>query len=181
MKKLLLLILSSSFFYTNLFAQDKIITKTGTTTFEASVPSFEEVKGTNKNSGCILNTKTGEIVGLILMKGFKFKLALMEEHFNENYMESNKYPKAIFKGRIINFDREKITETPQQYEITGTMEIHGATKEISIPAKISKKGNTTIINSSFILNTDDYNITLPLLIRSKVAKKINVTIHYELI
>ena len=179
MKKICLLVFSYLFCST-IVAQYKILTKTGTTTFEASVPSFEEVKGVNKNSGCILNTKTGEIVGLIIIKGFKFKLALMEEHFNENYMESNKYPKAIFKGKIINFDKEKITDTPQQFEITGTMDIHGATKEIRIPTKIYKKGNTTIINASFSLNTDDYNITLPLLVRSKVTKKVDVTIHYEL-
>jgi hypothetical protein len=166
--------------FSNLLAQDKILTKTGTTTFEASIPSFEEVKATNKNSGCIVNIKTGEIVGLILIKGFKFKLALMEEHFNENYMESSKYPKAVFKGKIIDFSWEKISETPMQYEISGAMDIHGATKEITIQAKVYKKGNSTIINSDFILNTDDFNIDLPLLIRSKVAKKVNVTIYYEL-
>lgn len=179
MKKIHFLLLSTLIF-SNLFAQDKILTKTGTTTFEASVPSFEEVKATNKNSGCILNTKTGEIVGLILIKGFKFRLALMEEHFNENYIESDKYPKAIFKGRILNFDWEKISNTPSQYEISGTMDIHGVTKEITIQAKVYKKGNSTIINSDFILNTDDYNIKLPLLIRSKVAKKVSVNINYEL-
>lgn len=179
MKSLLIFLFYITVF-SGLSAQDKILTKTGSTTFEASVPSFEEVKATNKNSGCILNTETGEIVGLILIKGFKFRLALMEEHFNENYMESSKYPKAVFKGKIMDFNWDKITSTPVQYNISGTMEIHGKSKEITVQAKIYKKEDITIINSNFVLNTDDYNIDLPILIRSKVAKRVNVTINYQL-
>ncbi len=72
--------------------QEKKLTKTGTITFEASVPSFEEVKGKNTAVTCILNTSNGEIAALALMKGFRFKVALMEEHFNENYIESSKFP-----------------------------------------------------------------------------------------
>lgn len=179
MRSLILLILAT-LIHTNTFGQDKVLTKTGTTTFEASVPSFEEVKATNKNSGCVLNTKTGEIVGLLMMKGFKFKLALMEEHFNENYMESDKYPKGIFKGKILNFNSETLTSQNQDFTMTGNMEIHGKTKEISITAKISKKDNTVFLSSNFNLNTDDFGIDLPILIRSKVAKKVNVQIDYAL-
>jgi polyisoprenoid-binding protein YceI len=161
-------------------AQDKVLTKTGLTTFEASVPSFEEVKATNKNSGCVLNTKTGEIVGLVFMKGFQFRLALMEEHFNENYMESDKYPKGVFKGKIANFDINQLSSQKQDFTITGSMEIHGKSKEISIIAKISKHDNTISLFSNFNLNTDDFGIELPLVVRSKVAKKVNVTIDYKL-
>jgi hypothetical protein len=164
----------------SVYAQNKVLTKTGITTFEASVPSFEEVKATNKNSGCVLNTKTGEIVGLILMKGFKFRLTLMEEHFNENYMESDKYPKGIFKGKIINFNFDQLTAQKQEFSINGTMEIHGKSKEISITAKISKSGNVVQLTSDFDLNTDDFGIELPLLVRSKVAKKVDVHIDYKL-
>lgn len=170
----------STIVLSNGFAQDKVLTKTGITTFEASVPSFEEVKATNKNSGCVLNTKTGEIVGLILMKGFKFRLALMEEHFNENYMESDKYPKGIFKGKISNFNFDQLTSQKQDFTITGTMEIHGKSKDISIIAKISKNGNIIQLTSNFDLNTDDFGIELPILVRSKVAKKVNVFIDYKL-
>ena len=81
MKKIYLL-LFLSFGYTQ--AQEKLITKSGKITFKASVPSFEEVKATNESSSCVLNTTTGEIASLALMKGFRFKIALMEEHFNGN-------------------------------------------------------------------------------------------------
>ena len=114
------------------------------------------------------------------MKGFKFRLALMEEHFNENYMESDKYPKGIFKGKISNFNFDQLTSQKQDFIINGTMEIHGKSKEISIIAKISKNGNTVQLSSDFNLNTDDFGIELPILIRSKVAKKVNVSIDYKL-
>ena len=93
---------------------DKKITKTGTIVFEASVPSFEEVKAKNEAVTCILNPDNGEIAALALMKGFRFKVALMEEHFNENYVESSKYPKATFKGKIDNFDESKLTTTAKE-------------------------------------------------------------------
>src|SRR5688572_15543260 len=88
----------------SLSAQDKLVTKNGKITFEASVPSFEEVKATNAASTFVLNPKTGEFASLALMKGFRFKVALMEEHFNENYIESDKFPKATFRGKIEGFD-----------------------------------------------------------------------------
>lgn len=166
--------------FNNTVAQEKVLTKSGVTTFEASVPSFEEVKATNKLSGCVLNTKTGEIVGLLMMKNFKFKSALMEEHFNENYMESDKYPKGVFKGKIENFNSEKLSSNTQDFTINGTMEIHGKSKEVSITAKISKKENSIFLSSNFNLNTDDFGIELPVLVRSKVAKKVNVQIDYSL-
>ena len=178
--KYLLSLLFGTIVFGNMVAQDKLLTKTGVTTFEASVPSFEEVKATNKNSGCVLNTKTGEIVGLVFMKGFQFRLALMEEHFNENYMESDKYPKGVFKGKIANFDMNQLSTQKQDFSINGTMEIRGKSKEISIIAKISKTDNTISLLSNFNLNTDDFGIELPLVVRSKVAKKVNVTIDYKL-
>lgn len=160
--------------------QDKLITKTGTITFEASVPSFEEVKAKNSGASCVVNTKTGEIASLVLMKGFRFKVALMEEHFNENYVESDKYPKATFKGRIENFDISKITSTATNYTIKGKLELHGKVKEISIIAKIRKEKDGIEIVSDFTVNTDDFNIEIPSVVSKKVAKKVNVRFEFVL-
>ena len=162
-------------------AQDKILTKTGQITFEASVPSFEEVKATNKLSACVLNTKTGEIASVAMIKSFKFKSSLMQEHFNENYIESDKYPKAIFKGKIENFDILKLTTQKQEFTIKGTIELHGKSKNISVVAKISKNENITNIVSTFTLNTEDFNIDLPFLISSKVSKKVEVNLDFKLL
>ena len=162
-------------------AQDKILTKTGQITFEASMPSFEEVKATNKISACVLNLKTGDIASVAMIQSFKFKSSLMQEHFNENYIESDKYPKAIFKGKIENFDASKLTTQNQEFIINGNIELHGKSKNISVVAKISKNENTTHFISNFILNTDDFNIDLPFLIRSKVSKKVVVSLDYKLL
>ena len=161
-------------------AQDKLITKTGLITFEASVPSFEEVKAKNSGVSCVLNTKTGEIASLALMKGFRFKVALMEEHFNENYVESDKFPKSTFKGKIENFDFSKITEIATNYNIKGKLELHGKVKDISITAKIKKGKDGIEIVSDFTLNTDDFDIEIPSVVSKKVTKKVNVRFEFVL-
>ena len=175
-------ILVSIFFLLSIsgFTQDKILTKTGQVTFEASVPSFEEVKANHKNVTCILNTKTGEMASLILVKGFQFKLALMEEHFNENYIESDKFPKATFKGKIDDFDLGKITSQNQDFTIKGKIELHGKIKDIIVTAKIKKAKDAIEITSDFTLNPEDFNIQIPSLVRAKVAKKVAVKFDFIL-
>lgn len=161
--------------FSSIFAQEKLITKNGTITFEASVPSFEEVKAKNDNVTCILNTKTGEIASLALIKGFKFKVALMEEHFNENYMESTKYPKATFRGTITNFDLKDLSPVAKEYTLKGKLEIHGKSKEISSVAKIIKSENGIEIETNFSVNASDFDIQIPSVVKKKVSNKINVT------
>lgn len=162
------------------FSQDKKSTKTGEITFEASVPSFEEVKATNKGVSCILNTQTGEIAALALVKGFRFKVALMEEHFNENYIESGKYPKAIFKGKIENFDASKLTDAPQKFTINGTLEIHGKTKNITSVALIKKSAIKIEIDTNFSVQPEDFDIKIPSVVSKKVAKTVDVKCHFSL-
>jgi polyisoprenoid-binding protein YceI len=158
----------------------KIYSRTGTITFEASVPSFEEVKATNKSVTCLLNTKNGEIASLALVKGFRFKIALMEEHFNENYAESDSYPKATFKGKIENFNYVKLSPQPKEHTIKGKIEFHGKTKNITIKALISKDSNTVNLTSDFSLNSDDFNIEIPNIVSNKVSKKVDVNINFNL-
>ena len=162
------------------FAQDKIITKNGKVTFEASVPSFEEVKAKNESVTCVINIKTGEIASLTLVKGFRFKTALMEEHFNENYIESDKYPKSTFKGKIENFDMAKLTAEGKEYNIKGKLELHGKSKDISITATIKKTGDGVALVSNFYVNTDDYGIDIPSVVSKKVSKKVNVNLDFTM-
>jgi hypothetical protein len=160
--------------------QEKKITKTGTVTFEASVPSFEEVKGKNTAVTCVLNTSNGEIAALALMKGFRFKVALMEEHFNENYLESSKYPKATFKGKIENFDISKITTASKNYTIKGKLELHGKTKEIISTAEIKKIGSDIEVKTNFPVNVADFDIEIPSVVSKKVAKKVTIDCNFLL-
>lgn len=155
-------------------AQEKMITKSGKVTFEASVPAFEEVKATNTTSTFVLNPATGEIASLALMKGFRFKVALMEEHFNENYIESDKYPKATFKGKIENFDASALSATAKDYTIKGKLELHGKSKDIATNAKIKKTDAGIEIITNFSVNADDFAIAIPSVVKSKVSNKVNV-------
>ncbi|PXY44408.1 YceI family protein [Flavobacterium hydrophilum] len=157
-------------------SQEKKISKTGKITFEASVPSFEEVKATNTNVTFVLNPATGEIACLALMKGFRFKVALMEEHFNENYIESDQYPKAIFKGKIENFALNSLTAGSQDFTIKGKLELHGKVKDITANARISMLGSGISIVSNFDVNASDFNIAIPSLVKNKVSNKINIQI-----
>lgn len=158
----------------------KKITKTGSITFEASVPSFEEVKAKNDAVTCILNTTNGEIAALALMKGFRFKVALMEEHFNENYIESNKFPKATFKGKIENFDASKLTNNVKDYTIKGKLELHGKSKDIISIAKIKKNGSDIELKTNFTVNVSDFNIEIPSVVSKKVSKKVTIDCNFLL-
>lgn len=158
----------------SLFAQEKMVTKTGKVTFEASVPSFEEVKAKNDGVTFILNSKTGEVASLALMKGFRFKIALMEEHFNENYIESDKYPKATFKGKIENFDVKTLSATAKEYTIKGKLELHGKTKDITSVVKIRKTDAGIEIVSNFSVNASDFDIKIPNVVKNKVSNTIDI-------
>ena len=178
MKKIIFLALFS--ISISAIAQSKYLTKTGQLNFEASVPSFEEVAAKNESVTAILNTENGEFAALALVKGFRFKNALMEEHFNENYIESSKYPKAIFKGKIENFDVSKLNEKEQKFTINGTLELHGKTKNIVSIALIKKSGNTIIIDNTFTVKPEDFDIKIPSVVSQKVAKTVDVSCHFSL-
>ena len=160
--------------------QEKKITKTGTITLEASISSFEEVKGKNTAVTCVLNTSNGEIAALALMKGFRFKVALMEEHFNENYVESSKFPKATFKGKIENFDISKVTTTAKDYSIKGKLELHGKSKDQNSIAKIKKIGSDIEVKITFIVNVSDFDIEIPGAVSKKVSKKVSIDCNFIL-
>jgi hypothetical protein len=157
-------------------SQEKMISKSGKITFEGSVASFEEVKAINNNVTFILNPATGEIASLALMKGFRFKVALMEEHFNENYIETDRYPKATFRGKIEGFDLESLRVNPKDFIIKGKLELHGKSRDIITKARISKSVSGISILSDFSVNASDFNIEIPSLVKSKVSNKINIQV-----
>lgn len=157
-------------------AQEKIGTNKGIIIFEASVPFFEEVKAINQKTACILVTKTGAITCMVYIKKFLFERSLMQEHFNKNYLESDRYPKAIFKGIIEKFDLKNIDSDSKEYMINGKMTIHGKSKKIIIYGTIKKVGEGIQLVSTFPLNTDDFGIEIPLIVRSKIAKNVNTQI-----
>lgn len=175
MKKITLLFLI--FIATTTIAQEKMTTDKGIINFEASVPFFEEVKAINKKTACVLITKTGEITCLAIIKNFQFERSLMEEHFNANYMESHRFPKAIFKGRIEKFDLKNIDSNANQYQIIGKITMHGKSKKIIVTGTIKKGAQGIELMTNFPLNTDDFKIEIPFIVRSKVSKNVNTQLY----
>jgi polyisoprenoid-binding protein YceI len=178
MKKTLLIILLISF---QSFSQGKFLTKTGILNFEASVPSFEEVAATNNSVTAILNTENGEFAALALVKGFRFQNALMEEHFNENYAESSKFPKATFKGNLVDFSLSEI-ENETQIKIEGELSFHGETKKIeNVAATIQKEGSTITLKGNFKVLASDFKIKIPKIVKNKLSNEVLVSFDLKLI
>ncbi len=166
----------------NTSSQSKYLTKTGTVSFEASVPAFEEVKATNNSVTAIVNADNGEFAALVLVKGFRFKNALMEEHFNENYAESDIYPKATFKGKIEEFDLNKLKPDSQKFVIEGTLTFHGKTKQLqNVTLMISKNETVITMKGGFKTLASDFDIKIPKIVRNKVAEDVLVTFDFKLI
>ena len=180
MKKLyfLLLIVVSLNCYSSYAQHYK--TRNGNIEFEASVKSFEEVKAKSNTASTILDTSTGSIASLVFINGFLFKVGLMQEHFNENYMESSIYPKATFKGKLIDFNRNNLSNTSMNYVLVGELTIRGVTKSIEIQCTVKMVDETIHLNGEFILAPEDFEIEIPKLVMNKIAKEIHVTFNHSL-
>ncbi|WP_298426202.1 YceI family protein [uncultured Kordia sp.] len=159
----------------------KYYTKTGETDFKASVEAFEPVEAKSNSTTAILKTDSGDLAALLFIKSFHFKVALMEEHFNENYMDSDKFPKATFKGKLKDFNMADLSSTAKEFKLSGTLIVRGKAKDIETIAMISKDGDKIIIKSKFSVKPQDFGIEIPSIVRNKIAKEINVTLNYELV
>jgi len=166
-------------FIVTAIGQEKYATKTGQIKFEASVPSFEEVKAKNNDVSAVLDAATGKFAALALIKGFRFKVALMEEHFNENYVESSKYPRATFKGSIQDFNLANISEKTE-YVISGTFNMHGTDKTMDVPATISVDGDALLLTAKFVMQPEDFNIKIPSIVSNKIAEDVDVSVEFRL-
>jgi polyisoprenoid-binding protein YceI len=164
----------------SLNAQDKYITRNGNINFEASVATFEAIKASNKSVTALLNTKNGGFATLVLIRGFKFKIALMEEHFNENYMESDDFPKATFKGTLLDFDLEKIKTQSNEYILEGALTIHDKTQKIKTLCTLKFASNKILMNGVFKINLADYDIKIPSIVKGKISEEVTIDLNFEL-
>lgn len=142
-----------------------------------SKTSMEDIKAVNKSGTAVVDTKTGNMEWKVLIKNFLFEKALMQEHFNENYLESDKYPSATFKGLIsnlseVNFSKDGAYKT----QVKGKMTIHGVEREVTVPGTITVSGKSFKVNTQFPVACADYNIAVPDAVRDKIAKEINITV-----
>ena len=153
-------------------AQEKFITKQGYISFFSHSP-VEDITADNNQVLSILDTSTGEIAVSLLMQSFIFEKSLMQEHFNENYIESHKYPKAVFRGKILDFDSTKGDE--EKIDINGELTIRGITKPVQTTGEIKKIGDSIVLSGNFDVKVKDYDIKIPAIVINNIAETINVT------
>jgi hypothetical protein len=184
MKGLLMKTFSSILFILFMFSAQvhaqKWMTRVGKISFYSSTP-VENIEALNNQVSAVLETQTGDVAFVVPIRGFKFEKALMQEHFNENYMESEQFPKATFKGKIVEKDKVDFTKTGI-YNVTakGQLTIHGVTKPVTITGALHVEKNSTTIASKFLVRPADYNIKIPSIAASKIAEKIEVTVDCKL-
>jgi len=182
MKKLFFAISALLLIHTS-FAQKRYFTKTGTVSFQAGT-ALEDIDGTNKSTTTVFDASSGQIEFSLLVKGFEFKSALMQEHFNENYMESDKYPKSIFKGKITNIDKVNF-QKEGNYPVTvkGTLELHGVTKDVETNGTFKVAGEGVESVAEFVVTLEDYKIAIPGVVKDKISKtaKIKVNCNYAVL
>jgi polyisoprenoid-binding protein YceI len=166
-------------FFVGRAAAQKYIDRNGKASFFSSAP-MEDIEAHNSQAVSIMDIKTGEIVASMLMKSFNFKKALMEEHFNENYIESNKYPKATFKGKITNIQDLDVTKNGKYtLDVAGEITLHGVTKEINVKADAVIENGTVKAKAVFPLVVADFKIEVPRLVRNNIAEKVEVTVSFN--
>lgn len=158
-------------------SQTKFISKNGYIGFYSHTP-MEDIKADNNQVASILNTENGEVVFNVLMKSFHFERALMEEHFNENYVESDKFPKASFKGKVTNFSSVDFKKDRiYNVDIEGNMLIHGVTKPVKTQGTLEIKEGKITAKSKFQLDPKEYNIEIPSVVKEKFADKMDITVN----
>lgn len=153
-------------------AQGKYLTKQGSVSFFSSTP-VEDIKVENNQVLSVLDSGSGKVAIAILMKSFMFEKSLMQEHFNENYVESDKFPKAVFKGGVQNFDRLKSGEN--NVTINGNLTIHGVTQKVEIKAVLSKLKEQIALSGEFSVKIAEFGIDIPSAVTNNIAKAIAVS------
>lgn len=181
MKKLCIIFTIIFLFAVNAHAQI-YLTRNARVAF-SSKAQIENIEAINNEATSIFDTQKGEFAFVVLIKSFKFKKATMEEHFNENYMESNIFPKANFKGTITDLSKINFLKDGS-YPVTvkGDLTIHGVTKNITAPGTISISQGKINAESKFNIKLKDYNIKIPSTVINNISENIDITVdcRYEL-
>lgn len=178
MKKIILSLLVATFGLTANAQTYKHKKDAGSVHFLSKSP-LEDIEATNKNPIAVYKVETADMQFAVVMTQFKFKAALMEEHFNENYMESTKYPQATFKGKV-NEKVDLSKDGENKVTVTGKMTMHGVTKDMTAEGTITKKGEELVLNSKFKIKVADYNIKVPSLYVQNIAEVVDVTVNITL-
>lgn len=139
--------------------------------------AIEDIAATNKKASSIFDSSNGEIVFLISIIEFQFDKSLMQTHFNEKYMESDKFPRATFKGKVTGFD--KTVSGIQQVSAKGLLTIHGQSKEMEVNGSIEKQASLLLLKSAFMIELEDFKIKIPKLLWQNIAEQVEVKVDFS--
>jgi hypothetical protein len=139
--------------------------------------TIEDIKATNLKTSGLFDAGNGDIAFVVPVNEFQFAKSLMQEHFNEKYMETEKYPRSTFQGKIAGYDPAAAGE--QKVIAKGKLTIHGVTQSVEIPGTIAKQGEGLVMNSVFVVKLEDYKIEIPKLLWQNVAEQVEVTLNFS--
>ncbi len=155
-------------------AQNRFFTKDAKINFNSSTP-LEDIVAESNQATTFMDIEKNEVVFSVLTTSFKFRRALMEEHFNENYMESAKFPKAKFSGKIVSPVDWK-SERPVIVDVKGQLTMHGVTKEVTLKAQITPGKMKISASAELKVTPEDFSISIPSAVRDKIAKEVTIKI-----
>ena len=158
----------------------KYFSKTGKITFTSDAP-LEKIEASNSSASTVIDMSTGNLEWAVLIQGFQFEKSLMKEHFNENYMESSKYPKATFKGKLDNLSAINLSKDgTYPVTATGQLEIHGVSQPVTAQGTVTvKKGAIISANSKLSIALADYKIEIPKLVGDNISKTVDIVIQAD--
>ena len=177
MRKLSIIIIILAF--GQLVQAQKYMTQNGVISFFSTTP-VEDIEAINNQVSAVINSENGDIAAVLLMKAFNFEKALMQEHFNEKFVESDKFPKSTFKGQIIDLQKLEINEKPITVLIKGDLTIHGVTKKIEVEGTLSKTESAMELITEFTVAVADFNINIPGPVKEKIAKILKVSVQLNM-
>lgn len=155
----------------------QLVSRTGIARFYSKTP-LEDIAAENRQVLVVMDPATRKIAVSLLMKGFLFKKELMQDHFNENYVESDKFPKSSFQGgwaEAIDAARDG----QYQVAVSGELKIHGVSRMIRVPAILEIKSGVVHGSCNFLIVPEDFGISIPSLVREKIASQISVQILFD--
>jgi hypothetical protein len=151
----------------------RYLTRNGEATF-FSDGIVEDITASSGELVMAVDIATGDVIAKVPMTSFSFKIKLMQEHFNENYVESHIYPEAVFRGVIQNID-PAVRDT-QNLIVKGTMDLHGVKREMQTMVKLLLNENNVYGEAVFPLAVKEYNIKIPRVVVKNIAEVVEVTV-----
>jgi polyisoprenoid-binding protein YceI len=140
--------------------------------------TIEDITATNEKGTALFDAGTNAIALMVPINQFVFAKSLMQEHFNEKYLESERYPRSTFQGRIIGYNPE--TGTEQTVSAQGKLTIHGVTRDVTIPGQITRTDTGLKMTSKFVVELKDYKVEIPRLMWQNIAERVEVTLDFSL-